>query len=264
MLQKSLTISSGEPLLVDKKPVTSELTFTPEEEEGSVELSFTFDASALRGKTIVAFESVSYQEKEIAVHADIKSAPQSIYFPEIGTTAKDGKDGDQEAFAEKETQIIDTVAYKGLIAGESYRLVGTLMDKETGKEVQVDGKPVTAETTFQPEKAEGTEDVIFNFDATTLQGHDVVVFEKLYVTVKEEDKEKEVELTNHEDIQAESQTVKLTEVPTEPEKPADTPDAPKTGDTTNLCIPVAVLVAAFAGIVAVIIRIRRKKVLKAG
>ncbi|GFI51396.1 hypothetical protein IMSAGC020_02608 [Lachnospiraceae bacterium] len=250
---------TGEPLLVDKKQVTSELTFTPEEEEGSVELSFPLDASALKGKTIVAFESVSYQEKEIAVHADIKSAPQSIYFPEIGTTAKDGKDGDQEVFAEKETQIIDTVAYKGLIAGESYRLVGTLMNKETGKEVLIDGKPVTAETTFKPEKPEGTVDVTFTFDAEALKGHDVVVFEKLYVTVKEEDKEKEIELTNHEDIQAESQTVKLTEVPTEPEKPVDTPDAPKTGDTTNLWIPVAVLVAALAGIVAVIIRIRRKK-----
>ena len=67
--------------------------------------------------------------------------------------------------------------------------------------------------------------------------HDVVVFEKLYVTTKDGDKEKEVELTSHEDIQAESQTVKLTEVPPEPEKPAETPaktpDAPKTGDTTN-------------------------------
>ncbi len=247
---------SGEPLLVDKKPVTSELTFTPEEEEGSVELSFTFDASALRGKTIVAFESVSYQEKEIAVHADIKSAPQSIYFPEIGTTAKDG---DQEAFAEKETQIIDTVACKGLIAGESYRLVGILMDKETGKEVLIDGNPVTAETAFKPEKPEGTVDVTFTFDAEALKEHDVVVFEKLYMTVKEEDKEKEIELTNHKDIQAESQTIKLTEVPTEPEKPADTPDAPKTGDTTNLWIPIAVLAAALAGIVAVVIRIRRKK-----
>ena len=250
---------TGEPLLVDGKPVTSELTFTPEEEEGSVELSFTFDASALRGKTVVAFESLSYQEKEIAVHADIKSAPQSIFFPEIGTTAKDGKDGDQEAFAEKETQIIDTVAYKGLVAGESYRLFGTLMDKETGKEVLIDGKPVTAETTFKPEKPEGTVDVAFNFDAEALKGHDVVVFEKLFVTVKEKEEEKEIELTNHEDIQAESQTVKLTEVPTEPEKPADTPDAPKTGDTTNLWIPIAVLVAALVGIVAVIIRIRRKK-----
>ena len=99
-------------------------------------------------------------------------------------------------------------------------------------------------------------DVIFNFDATALKGHDVVVFEKLYVTTKDGDKEKEVELTSHEDIQAESQTVKLTEVPTEPEK---TPDAPKTGDTTNLWIPIAVLVAAFAGIIVVLIRIRRKK-----
>lgn len=255
---------TGEPLLVDEKPVTSELTFTPEEEEGSVELSFTFDASALRGKTVVAFESVSYQEKEVAVHADIESAPQSIYFPEIGTTAKDGKDGDQEAFAEKDTQLVDTVEYKGLVTKDmSYRLVGTLMDKETGKEVQIDGKLVTAETTFQPEKAEGTVDVIFHFDATTLKGHDVVVFEKLYVTTKDGDKEKEVELANHEDIEAESQTVKLTEVPTEPEKPVETPektpDAPKTGDTTNLWVPIAVLVAALAGIVVVVIRIRRKK-----
>lgn len=251
---------TGDPLLVDGKPVTSELMFTPEEEEGSVKLSFTFDASALRGKTIVAFESVSYQEKEVAVHADIESAPQSIYFPEIGTTAKDGKDGDQEAFAQKDTQLVDTVEYKGLVTKDmAYRLVGTLMDKETGKEVQIDGKPVTAETTFQPEKEEGTADVIFNFDATALKGHDVVVFEKLYVTTKDGDKEKEVELTSHEDIQAESQTVKLTEVPTEPEKPVDTPDAPKTGDTTNLWIPVAVLVAALAGIIVVVIRIHRKK-----
>ena len=95
-------------------------------------------------------------------------------------------------------------------------------------------------------------DVIFNFDAEALKGHDVVVFEKLYVTVKEEDREKEVELTSHEDIEAESQTIKLTEVPTEPEKPADTPDAPKTGDTTNLWIPVTILMAAFAGIIVVI------------
>lgn len=251
---------TGAPLLVNEKPVTSGLMFTPEEEEGSVELSFTFDASALRGKTIVAFESVSYQEKEVAVHADIGSAPQSIYFPEIGTTAKDGKDGDQEAFAQKDTQLVDTVEYKGLVTKDmAYRLVGTLMDKETGKEVQIDGKPVTAETTFQPEKAEGTVEVIFNFDATALKGHDVVVFEKLYVTTKDGNKEKEVELTSHEDIQAESQTVKLTEVPTEPEKPVDTPDAPKTGDTTNLWIPVAVLVAALAGIIVVVIRIHRKK-----
>ena len=75
---------SGKSLMVDKKPVTSELIFTPEKADGTVELSFTFDARALKGKTIVAFESLSYQEKELTVHADIESEPQSIYFPEIG------------------------------------------------------------------------------------------------------------------------------------------------------------------------------------
>ncbi len=231
---------SGEPLLIDEKPVTSELVFTPEEAEGTVELSFTFDASALKGKTIVAFESVSYQEKEIAVHTDIESTPQSIYFPEIGTTAKDGKDGDQEALAEKETQIIDTVKYKDLVAGgPSYRLVGTLMDKETGKEVLIDGKSVTAETTFKSEESSGSVDVTFTFDATELKGHDVVVFEKLFVTVKENDKEKELEVTSHEDIKAKSQTVKLTEVPTEPKEP-DISSPVKTGGEAPILLYICI------------------------
>jgi hypothetical protein len=231
---------TGEPLLVDKKPVTSELTFTPKEAEGTVELSFTFDASALKGKTIVAFESVFCEEKEVAVHADINSTEQSIYFPEIGTTAKDAKDGDQEALAEKETQIIDTVNYKDLVAGgPSYRLVGTLMDKETGKEVLNDGKPVTAETTFKPEESSGSVDVTFTFDATELKGHDVVVFEKLFVTMKEEDNEKEVEVTSHEDIKAKSQTVKLTEVPTEPKEP-DISSPVKTGDEAPILLYICI------------------------
>ncbi len=253
---------TGKPLQVDGKPVTSELKFTPKEAEGSVNLSFTFDASALKGKTIVAFESVSQEGKEIAVHADIDSPEQSIYFPEIGTTAKDGKDGDQEALAEKETQIIDTVAFKGLMVGEyTYRLVGTLMDQKTGKEVLADGKPVTAETTFRPETAEGTLDVPFTFDATGLGGHDVVVFEKLFVTRKDGKEEKGTEVASHEDIEAKSQTIRLTEIPGTPEEPEEpkTPDVPKTGDTTNLWIPIMVLVAALVGIVVVIIRIRRKR-----
>ena len=231
---------NGEFLLVDEKIITSELVFTPETADGSVELSFTFDSSALKGKTVVAFESVSYQEKEVAVHADIESEPQSIYIPEIGTTAKDGKDGDQEALAEKETQIIDTVKYKDLVAGgPSYRLVGTLMDKETGKEILMDGKPVTAETTFKPEESSGSVDVTFTFDATELKGHDVVVFEKLYVTMKEEDKDKEVEVTSHEDIKAKSQTVKLTEVPTEPKEP-DISSPVKTGDDAPILLYICI------------------------
>lgn len=248
---------SGEPLQIDGKEVTSELTFTPEDAKGTVELSFTLDATALAGKTIVAFESVSYQDKEVAFHTQIDDAPQTIYFPEIKTTAKDGKDGDQEVLAEKGTSIIDTVSYKDLVTGLTYRVVGTLMDKGTGKEVIIDGKPVTAETTFKADKSEGTVEVTFTFDATALSGHDVVVFEKLYVSTGDKDNKKEVELTNHEDLNDDGQTVKITDVP------KDTPDIStpvKTGDNTPILLYAGIAAGALllAGIAAVIY-FRKKK-----
>ena len=248
---------SGEPLQIDGKEVTSELTFTPEDAEGTVELSFILDATALAGKTIVAFESVSYQDKEVAFHTQIDDAPQTIYFPEIKTTAKDGKDGDKEVLAEKETSIIDTVSYKDLVTGLTYRVVGTLIDKETGKEVLIDGKPVTSEATFKPENSEGTVEVTFTFDATSLSGHDVVVFEKLYVSTGDKDNKKEVELTNHEDINDNDQTVKITDVP------KDTPDIStpvKTGDDTPLLLYAGIAAGALllAGI-ATVIYFRKKK-----
>ena len=248
---------SGKSLQIDGKEVTSELTFTPEEAEGTVELSFTLDATALAGKTIVAFESVSYQDKEVAFHTQIDDAPQTIYFPEIKTTAKDGKDGDQEVLAEKETSIIDTVSYKDLVTGLTYRVVGTLMDKETGKEVLIDGKPVISEATFKPENSEGTVEVTFTFDATSLSGHDVVVFEKLYVSTGDKENKNEVELTNHEDINDNGQTVKITDVP------KDTPDIStpvKTGDDTPLLLYAGIAAGALllAGI-ATVIYFRKKK-----
>ena len=248
---------SGKSLQIDGKEVTSELTFTPEDAEGTVELSFILDATALAGKTIVAFESVSYQDKEVAFHTQIDDAPQTIYFPEIKTTAKDGKDGDQEVLAEKETSIIDTVSYKDLVTGLTYRVVGTLMDKETGKEVIIEGKPVTAETSFKADKSEGTVEVTFTFDATALSGHDVVVFEKLYVSTGDKDNKKEVELTNHEDINDDGQTVKITDVP------KDTPDIStpvKTGDNTPILLYAGIAAGALllAGI-ATVIYFRKKK-----
>lgn len=248
---------SGEPLQIDGKEVTSELTFTPEDAEGIVELSFTLDATALAGKTIVAFESVSYQDKEVAFHTQIDDDPQTIYFPEIKTTAKDGKDGDQEVLAEKETSIIDTVSYKDLVTGLTYRVVGTLMDKETGKEVLIDGKPVISEATFKPENSEGTVEVTFTYDATFLSGHDVVVFEKLYVSTGDKDNKNEVELTNHEDINDNGQTVKITDVP------KDTPDIStpvKTGDDTPLLLYAGIAAGALLleGI-ATVIYFRKKK-----
>ena len=42
---------------------------------------FHFDGSVLAGKTVVAFEHVYYEDKEVGSHTDIEDEDQSIHFP---------------------------------------------------------------------------------------------------------------------------------------------------------------------------------------
>ena len=244
--------------LVNGESVTSEVVFTPSEPDGSVEMTFTFDGSALTGKTLVVFEDVYYKEKTVASHAEIESEPQSIYYPEIGTQAKDGEDGDQEAKADKEVTIIDTVSYKNLTPGLTYQVSGVLMDKSTGAELLINGEAVTGQTEFVPESAEGTVDVTFTFNAEGLSGKEVVVFEKLYLMLDG----KAIPVTSHEDISDQEQTVKLVveetlKTPETPETPTTNP--PQTGDTTSPVLWIAIAILSVAGIGCAIWKIRRRK-----
>ena len=63
---------TNEPLLVNGKKVTAEKTFVPEKSSGSVDVAFTFDASALQGESIVVFEHLYVQDVEVAAHTDIE------------------------------------------------------------------------------------------------------------------------------------------------------------------------------------------------
>ncbi|MBR5348998.1 MAG: VaFE repeat-containing surface-anchored protein, partial [Lachnospiraceae bacterium] len=53
-------------------------TFTPEYANGIVEVEFKFDATSLAGKTLVAFETVYLNGKEVAPHADINDKDQTV------------------------------------------------------------------------------------------------------------------------------------------------------------------------------------------
>ena len=75
-------------------------------------MTFTFNASSLKGKTIVVFEELYQEDLKLAVHADITDQDQTIYFPEIGTTAKDKETDMSLSQADKEVTLVDTVAYK--------------------------------------------------------------------------------------------------------------------------------------------------------
>ena len=221
---------TGSPVQHDGEDVTAETTFTATGEAGVATVTFEFDASTLAGHDTVAFEKLTHDGEEVAVHTDIDDEGQTVKIvppvPEIGTTATDADDGDHEAVADESVTISDEVAYKGLTPGQEYTLTGTLMDKETGKPIQSDGKDVTSTVAFTPDKADGTQTVTFTFNGIDLGGHETVAFETL-----EKDGQ---EVAAHTDIDDEGQTVKLTP-PDEEQPPAETTestksDLPKTGD----------------------------------
>ena len=199
--------TTGKELLIGDQTVTAEKTLTPEEPDGSVELAFTFDGSALTGKAVVVYERLYVGEKEVAAHADITDEGQTIEFPapQIRTKAKDKDTGIQQGITKEKSTIVDTVSYTRLIPGQKYTMKGILMDKSTGKELQIDGKPVTAEKTFTPEKSAGNVEMTFTFDSSVLAGKTTVVFESLYVENTEvaahadiDDKAQSVEYPKHE------------------------------------------------------------------
>lgn len=62
----------------DGKPITASVTFTPESPNGTIEVPYTINTSSLEGKSIVAFESLTKDGKEVATHADINDKGQTI------------------------------------------------------------------------------------------------------------------------------------------------------------------------------------------
>lgn len=192
---------TGEKLLVDGKEVTAETTFIAEAKNGSVDVTFIFDATGLHGKEVVVFENLYRENIKVAAHADITDDDQTIKVktPEIGTTAS--FEGEKEIDPLDKVTLTDTVSYKDLTPGKEYRVTGVLMDKSNGKELLINGEKVTAEATFIAEEASGSIDVTFTFNATGLHGKEIVVFEDLY--------HEKVLLATHADIDDEGQTVRI-------------------------------------------------------
>lgn len=162
--------------------------------------------------------------------------------PELKTTAT--VNDKKEAVAKGEITIKDTVEYKHLVPNTEYVIKGTLMDKSTGKPFMVKGKEVTSTVKFTPDKANGTVEVEFTFDASNIKkSTDLVVFESMY--------RDNVEIAVHADLKDKGQTVTI--VP-----PA--PKTPKTSDNRNLGTWIGLGgVGLGAGIAALLLKLKMKK-----
>lgn len=119
----------------------------------------------------------------------------------IGTTMKDVVTGTHDGIAREEMQLVDTVEFRDLQIGQEYTIKGVLMEKATGKPLLIGGEEVRAETTFVAETSNGTVDVVFTFDGSTLKGKTLVAFEKVLKDFSE--------ILSHEDLEDEGQTVDI-------------------------------------------------------
>ena len=192
---------TGEAITVNGNPVTASQTFTSDGTKKVLDMHFTFDSSALGGKTVVVCEKLTYGDYVAATEEDMENKDQTIYFPEIHTTATDSETADHLTLADSRAVITDTVTYTNLLKGETYTLSGVLMDKDTGKELLVDGEPVTQEMAFTAGRASGTKKLKFEFDTTGLAGKSFVVYETLTL--------EDVEVAEHKDINDEGQTIHI-------------------------------------------------------
>jgi len=184
--------------------------------------------------------------------------------PEIGTTFTDSE-GNKEAVTSDKTTLTDKIEYTGLDTSKWYVFEGTLILKDTGDPLVENGEEVVVMSEpFKPSKANGTAEVSFEINTTGLEGKELVAFETAYRINDYEEgmdiaKADKVVVAEHKDVNDEGQTIKLVK-PTEPETPTTpTPKKtviPKTGDNTNILLPLTLLAVAAACFVYVI---RRRK-----
>lgn len=86
--------STGKPFKVKGKEITSTVKFVPDKADGKVEVTFTFDGSAIKKDTeLVVFETLSRDGVELTAHADIYDKGQTVTIkPYIPHNPKTGDD----------------------------------------------------------------------------------------------------------------------------------------------------------------------------
>ena len=200
--------ATGEALVVDGKTITAELTFTPEEKDGTIELAFpTFDSTDLEGIDLVAFEEIYFENTIVGRHSDIDDEEQTTHVSKVRTTALEKGSTVNVVEPKADVVIVDTAEYENLVAGEEYTLKGVLVDKETGEPALSGGEEVKAEMTFTAEAANGTVELEFPaFDCTEYSNKEFVVMEELYYQTQI--------VGSHKDLNDDAQTIHVSEIGT--------------------------------------------------
>ena len=163
----------------------------------------------------------------------------------------------------EDAPVVDSAAIRDYDIMKS-KLVIEVISAEENAELLINGKRVESDYTFTADSETMKVEVAFTFDATSLDGKQLVTFEELY-DLSNPDEPKKV--TEHKDIEDKGQTITFKEKPEEPEKPETPPtpekpnrpsDSPKTGDSTNVMAFIVMLLASAGGLAGTYLYKRRK------
>lgn len=230
------------------KKITGHTRFTADKENGTVTVSFSFDAATIPNidnlNYIVAFEEMKecMSDQVVFSHKDITDTNQTVYFVDIQTEALDTYTKSHTGTCRKNDQIIDYVSYQNLTVGQEYTLKGTLMIKEDAKPFQINHEIITEEITFTPTKSNDTIPVEFNFDSRNLSGKTIVVYEELYC--------EQALISKHTDINDEKQSVSY---------PPDKTPPVATGDTNVIKWMIALLYLSILSGGGILCYLKRKE-----
>lgn len=233
-----------------------EVTFTPEEPNGSIIVETEVDTSKLGGKAFVFFEYLytykevedeegnkTTEEVEIATHEDEFDEGQTVRVLDMHTKAVSAATGSKILELGKSVKLKDIISNFGFPIGEEFKWVGYVYDAVTGKPIEQNGKPIMLEWTGKLTSPDQEIEMVFTIDTTVLEGKKLTIVEEVY------NKDGKKILEHNKDLKDEDQTVTVDVTP------------PKTGDDHNVT-PYAIM-AIIAGIMLAIgatVLVRRKKV----
>jgi len=191
---------------------------------GTATFTFTNMASAMSGKTVVAYNELyrvldnsvqgavvtsSTKTDLLASEKDLENKDQTVVIDAtiiiddatIDTVAR-GTDGTKKIPLATNSVIKDTVSYKGLEAGKTYTLTADVYDLETSQRAVGYTKIVTMDFAAS-DKGEGDVVMTIDLNTTELAGHKLVVYEVLKLG--------DTTIAEHRDIKDEDQTVTVSD-----------------------------------------------------
>jgi len=157
--------------------------FTPEEADGTVNITFSFDVNqSIAGRKYVIFSEIYLNDELVSSHRDINDEKEMIWLPKITTNLTDNETGTDITYAKGTVRINDQVDYSRMKPGETYMIKGTLYNMNT-KEVLLDdnGNEVTTTQTFTPASEYGSWNICYEFPADILAGTVSVSYVEVYV-----------------------------------------------------------------------------------